>query len=218
MTSFACWRPRLGLAGARSNSADEFLLALKMLQQGDAKRSEMRGSWAGAMGLTQFLPSEFYKYAVDFDGDGRRDIWHSVPDALASAAKQLVGKGWTTGQRWAYEVRAPKSADCTLGVPEIRKPIGEWIRLGFVPVRGRRLSAAERATQASLLQPEGRLWAGVSHAQQLFRAQELQLLRSLCAVCRPGRDRIAGGAAVRDALGQGSSSCAPLRSRRCSAG
>ena len=85
---------------------DEFLTALKMLQDGHVKLADMRSSWAGAMGLTQFLPSEFYKHAVDFDGDGRRDIWTSVPDALASAATQLVGKGWQRGKRWAYEVRA----------------------------------------------------------------------------------------------------------------
>ena len=71
------------------------------------------------MGLTQFLPSEFYKYAVDFDGDGRADIWRSVPDALASAAKQLAGKGWRAGEPWAIEVRAPANADCSIGVPEV---------------------------------------------------------------------------------------------------
>ena len=85
----------------------ELLYALKMLEEGHIKLSEMRASWGGAMGLTQFLPSEFYKYGVDFDGDGRRDIWHSVPDALASAAKQLADKGWQPGRRWAYEVHAP---------------------------------------------------------------------------------------------------------------
>ena len=72
---------------------NEFLHVLKMLQDG-VPRSDLRSSWGGAMGLTQFLPSEFEKYAVDFDGDGRADLWHSVPDALASAAKQLAGKGW----------------------------------------------------------------------------------------------------------------------------
>ena len=93
---------------------EEFLYALKMLQEGHAKRSELRSSWAGAMGMTQFLPSEFYQHAVDFDGDSRRDIWNSVPDALASAAKQLVNKGWQPDRRWAYEVRAPKNIDCTI--------------------------------------------------------------------------------------------------------
>jgi lytic murein transglycosylase len=133
----------------------EFILALKILGDGAVTRKEMRSSWAGATGLTQFLPSEYYKHGIDLDGDGRTDIWNSVPDALASAAQQLVNKGWQKGLRWAYEVRAPANVDCTMGVPEVTKPIGEWLRAGFVPVRGERLSAAEQAQPASLLQPEG---------------------------------------------------------------
>jgi lytic murein transglycosylase len=133
----------------------EFLLALKMLEDGYVKLPEMKSSWAGAMGLMQFLPSEFYKYAVDFDGDGRRDIWHSVPDALASAAKQLVDKGWQRDLRWAYEVHAPADVDCTIGVPENTRPIGDWLKRGFVPAYGRTLSPGERAETASLLQPAG---------------------------------------------------------------
>ena len=133
----------------------EFILALKLINDGEVTRKDMRASWAGATGLTQFLPSEFYKHAVDFDGDGRKDIWHSVPDALASAAQQLVNKDWQPGLRWAYEVRPPANVDCTIGVPEVTKPIGEWLREAFVPVRGPKLGAAEQAQPASLLQPEG---------------------------------------------------------------
>ena len=144
-----------GFVGKRKDFfRNEFLQALKMLQDG-TPRADMRSSWGGAMGLTQFLPSEFYKYAVDFDGDGRADIWHSVPDALASAAKQLAGKGWQPGQPWAIEVRVPQNADCAIGVPEITMPIGEWLKQRFVPAHGRSLSAAELALPASLLQPEG---------------------------------------------------------------
>ncbi len=134
---------------------EELLLALKIVQEGHVAPADMRSSWAGATGLTQFLPSDFYRYAVDFDGDGRRDIWHSVPDALASAAKQLVGKGWQSGRRWAYEVRAPASVDCTTGVPEHVLPLGEWVKRGFVPAYGRKLAAAEISEPASLLQPAG---------------------------------------------------------------
>jgi lytic murein transglycosylase len=132
----------------------EFIAALKMVQDGYGSL-QMRSSWAGAMGLTQLLPSEFYKNAIDFDRDGRIDIFNSVPDALAITAKQLLSKGWQVGLRWAYEVRAPHGADCTQGVPEITRPIGEWIRAGFVPARNARLSAEEQAQPASLLQPEG---------------------------------------------------------------
>jgi len=133
----------------------EFILALKILGDGAVTRKEMRSSWAGATGLTQFLPSEYYKHGIDLDGDGKIDIWHSVPDALASAAQQLVNKGWQPGLRWAYEVRAPANVDCTVGVPEVTKPIGEWLRAGFSAVRAQKLSAKEQAEPASLLQPEG---------------------------------------------------------------
>ena len=133
----------------------ELIQALKLIGDGEVTRKDLRASWAGATGLTQFLPSELGKHGVDLDGDGRSDIWHSVPDALASAAQQLVNKGWQPGVRWAYEVRAPANADCTMGVPEVTKPIGQWLREGFVPVRGQKLGAAELAQPASLLQPEG---------------------------------------------------------------
>jgi lytic murein transglycosylase len=132
---------------------NEFLYALKMLQDG-VRRAQLRSSWGGAMGLTQFLPSEFYKYAVDFDGDGRADIWRSVPDALASAAKQLAAKGWQPGHSWAYEVRVPKEVDCTIAEPRRTAPVAEWIKHGYRPL-GRRPSAADLAATASLLMPEG---------------------------------------------------------------
>jgi lytic murein transglycosylase len=133
----------------------ELLYALKMLEEGHVKLADMRSSWGGAMGLTQFLPSEFYKYAVDFDGDGKKDIWRSVPDALASAAQQLVGKGWQRGTRWAYEVRAPQGVDCTIGVPEVTRPLGDWLKQGFVLAYGRKPTAVELNEPASLLLPEG---------------------------------------------------------------
>jgi lytic murein transglycosylase len=134
---------------------NELVYALKMLEDREVKLADMRSSWGGAMGLTQFLPSEFYKYGIDFDGDGKKDIWHSVPDALASAAQQLVGKGWKRGVHWAYEVRVPKTVDCTVGVPEVTHPVGEWLKAGYSPVQGRKPSASELAEPASLLLPEG---------------------------------------------------------------
>src|SRR5258708_39060279 len=134
---------------------DEFLLALKILDEGQVKLGDMTSAWAGAMGLTQFMPSDYVKYAVDFDGDGHPNIWTSVPDALASAAKQLAGKGWQRGLRWAYEVHPPANVDCTTGVPDNTLPIGEWLKRGCVPAYGRTLSAAERARPALLLRPPG---------------------------------------------------------------
>ncbi|MFA9388130.1 MAG: lytic transglycosylase domain-containing protein, partial [Methyloceanibacter sp.] len=92
--------------------------ALKILELGQATRAEMTSSWAGAMGHTQFLPGDFEDYAVDFDGDGRRDIWKSVPDALASAGNSLHSQGWDGNQPWAYEIDLPKGFDCTLQGPD----------------------------------------------------------------------------------------------------
>jgi len=133
----------------------EFILGLKMLGDGVVARKDFRASWGGAVGLTQFLPSEYYKHGVDLDGDGKVDLWHSVPDALGSAAKQLLDKGWQSGLRWAHEVKPPANVDCTTGVPEVTRLIGDWLRAGFVPVRGQKLGPAEQAEEASLLQPEG---------------------------------------------------------------
>jgi lytic murein transglycosylase len=132
----------------------ELLFALKMLQDG-IPRAKMRSSWGGAMGLTQLLPSEFYKYGVDFDGDGKVDIWTSIPDALASAAKQLADKGWQRGKAWATEVRIPSSADCTIADPENLMPVGDWLKQGYVPAHGGIMSDGQLAEPASLLMPAG---------------------------------------------------------------
>lgn len=145
-----------GFLGRRKDHfREEFLLALKIVQDGHVKPADMRASWAGAMGLTQFLPSEFYKHAVDFDGDGHADIWNSVPDALASAAKQLAAKGWRTGNDWAIEVRAPKNFDCSLAEPSVTAKVGEWLKRGFAPAGRRKISSAALAQEASVLMPEG---------------------------------------------------------------
>jgi lytic murein transglycosylase len=134
---------------------NEFLLALKIVNDGKISAAQMKSSWAGAMGLTQFMPSDYFKYAVDFNGDGRADIWNSVPDALASTAKQLVGEGWQRGIPWAYEVHPPANVDCTIGIPDNKLTVGDWLKGGFVPAYGRKVPADELANEASLVQPAG---------------------------------------------------------------
>jgi lytic murein transglycosylase len=171
---------------------NELLHALKMLQDG-VPRADMRSSWGGAMGLTQFLPSEFYKYAVDFDGDGRADIWRSVPDALASAAKQLAGKGWRAGEPWAIEVRAPANADCSIGVPEVTSQIGEWIKRGFAPAYGRKLTAAELSYDASLLQPEGNYGPSFLTPKNYYVLKDYNFSDLYVLFVGHLSDRIAGG-------------------------
>jgi lytic murein transglycosylase len=134
---------------------EEFLLALRIVQEGHVPLAAMRSSWAGAMGHPQILPSGFYKYAVDMDGDGKRDIWSSVPDALGTIANHLVELGWQRGQRWAYEVRVPPNTDCTIAQPEVKQPLGTWLKQGYVPAHGRKFASAELAEEASLLMPAG---------------------------------------------------------------
>ncbi len=169
----------------------EFIAALKMLQDG-TPRADMRASWGGALGLTQFLPTEYYKYAVDFDRDGRADIFRSVPDALASAAKQLAAKGWQAGEAWAYEVRAPQNADCSVGTPDVTMPIGDWLKRGFVPAKGRKLSAKELLLRASLLQPEGSYGPSFLTAKNYFVIKEYNFSDLYVLFVGHLADRIAG--------------------------
>ena len=115
---------------------NELLHALKMLQDGVRTRETLTSSWAGAMGLPQLMPSEFYTLAYDLDGDGRKDIWGSVADALGSAANQLRAKGWVPNQSWGYEVRLPRDISCLSEGPDNAKPIREWVKAGVVRVSG----------------------------------------------------------------------------------
>ncbi len=175
----------------------EFLMALKLIEDGRVRRADMKSSWGGAMGLTQFLPSEFYRHAVDFDGDGRADLFASVPDALASAARQLAAKGWQRGGRWAYEVRVPPDFDCTLGVPETAGPVHEWLARGLALVHPQTLSADALAQEASVLQPEGRLGPAFLAPKNYFVLKDYNFSDLYVLFVGNLSDRIAGGGAFR---------------------
>ncbi|MHA1554617.1 MAG: lytic murein transglycosylase [Alphaproteobacteria bacterium] len=115
---------------------DELVAALRIIQEGDITVAGMRSSWAGAMGQPQFLPTLFHHYAVDFDGDGRRDIWGSVPDSLASIANFLRQEGWRPERGWGLEVRLPASVACTLAGPKQGRPMVEWAEHGVTTADG----------------------------------------------------------------------------------
>jgi membrane-bound lytic murein transglycosylase B len=117
---------------------DELLSALQILQTKNVPRQRFLGSWAGAMGQTQFMPSSFLKYAVDFDNDGRPDIWTSVPDALASIANYLAKQGWQPDLPWGFEVIVPRGFDFAAS----RDSFAEWAARGFVRADGAKLPAA----------------------------------------------------------------------------
>lgn len=148
----------------------ELIAALKMLQMG-VPRSDMKSSWAGAMGLTQAMPTEYLKYAIDGDGDGKIDIWRSVADALAFTARQLEGKGWARGERWGYEVIAPPRSDCSLEGPPDARPIADWARMGFRRADGKPFSRDVLKQSAYLMMPGG------AYGPAFLAAQNFQVIR-----------------------------------------
>ncbi|MNF52831.1 Membrane-bound lytic murein transglycosylase B precursor [compost metagenome] len=132
----------------------QLLAVLQILQHGDITPERLVGSWAGAMGQTQFMPTTYNEHAVDFDGDGRRDLWTSSADALASAAHYLQASGWQKGQPWGYEVRLPQAFDYSLADPEVRRSLAEWTALGIEPLTPPSQQLASE-TMATLLLPAG---------------------------------------------------------------
>ena len=113
-----------------SFARQQLITALKILQRGDISVEAMNGSWAGAMGHTQFIPTTYQAYAVDYDGDGKRNIWADVPDALASTASYLKHSNWQAGQTWGYEVTLPKGLNPKKYSERTLKSLGEWQKLG----------------------------------------------------------------------------------------
>ncbi|GAB4539404.1 MAG: lytic murein transglycosylase [Roseibium sp.] len=134
----------------------EVVAALKILQNGDVSRQTMKSSWGGAMGQPQFLPSSYLKYAVDFDGDGRRNIWTSEVDTMASIAHYLSEHGWVTGRDWGYEVVLPETVSCTREGPDNRQKISDFVREGVRRVSGRPFPDHELNRPGNILLPAGR--------------------------------------------------------------
>jgi lytic murein transglycosylase len=128
--------------------------ALRIIERGDQRVDEMVGDWAGEFGGLQFTASDYLKNAVDFDGDGRRDLIHSVPDTIASGANFLVSLGWQRGQPWIQEVRVPSNLPWQEADVAIQHPVSQWIAWGVKPASG---ALASGDMQASLILPMGRL-------------------------------------------------------------
>jgi membrane-bound lytic murein transglycosylase B len=131
----------------------QLLYALQILDEGHVSPDAMTGSWAGAMGHMQFIPSTFIGHAVDHTGDGRKDIWSSLPDALSSAANFLSSLGWHPGESWGREVQLPGDFDLTLAGLDTRKAPAEWSALGVRRPGGSALP--EAGTRGSILLPQG---------------------------------------------------------------
>ena len=116
---------------------EELLTALRIISDGHVSANNMTGSWAGAMGHTQFMPSSFMRYAVDYNGDGRKDIWNSVQDALGSTANYLHEHKWRPGETWGYEIKLPSGFDYAGARQLERAPLGQWQAMGIQRVSGK---------------------------------------------------------------------------------
>jgi peptidoglycan lytic transglycosylase B len=131
----------------------ELMTALRILNEKHITVKNMKGSWAGAMGQAQFMPSSFINFSVDYDGDGRRDIWKTKPDVFASAANYLSKSGWRYDQTWGREVKLPKGFDVSLASLKIKKPMADWQAMGVRKISGADLP--NRQLMGSLVQPKG---------------------------------------------------------------
>jgi lytic murein transglycosylase len=140
LTTLACYGPR-----RRDYFTGELMATLKIVQDGDIDPSYLRGSWAGAFGHTQFMPSTFQRLAVDGDGDGRRDVMNSIPDAVASTANFLKKAGWSSALPWGYEVRLPAGFNAGLAGRKNKKPVATWATMGVTRVDGRPLTGSYAA-------------------------------------------------------------------------
>lgn len=139
----------------RKFARSQLVAAMKIVQNGDVSAANLRGSWAGAMGHTQFIPTSYLTWAVDIDGDGRRNIWESVPDALASAANLLKKNGWRSGKTWGYEVKVPAGFN-PASVGTKSRPLKQWQSYGIRRVGGKPFPRpSERANLKILAGPKG---------------------------------------------------------------
>jgi membrane-bound lytic murein transglycosylase B len=186
----------LAAAGRRRAWAEgEIYAALKMIASGEVTRAQLKGSWAGAMGQTQFIPTSYLSTAVDEDGDGKRDIWTSDADALASAASLLAKGGWVRGGAWAVEVILPPRFDHSLAETEKRRPSG-WEQAGVRRADGRAWTGVDAASDAQLLLPSGATGPAFLVLPNHFAIRKYN--NSIAYALGVGllADRIAGGGAL----------------------
>lgn len=171
----------------------ELLAALEIVERGLAPVGAMKSSWAGALGQPQFMPTSFLKHAVDFDGDGRVDIWKSTPDVLASIANYLVHYGWIKGRGWGFEVTVPESVSCSLEGPDQGKKISQWADMGIKRVGGKPFPASELKAEGFLLMPAGRSGPAFVATPNFYVLKQYNTSDLYALFIGHGADRIAHG-------------------------
>jgi lytic murein transglycosylase len=173
---------------------DEFLATLEILERGDVAPDRLKGSWAGAFGPTQFMPTSFRRYAVDFDGDGRRDVVDSIPDVIASTANNLRKDGWVSGQTWGYEVVVPKGFNYLLADRSRQLTLAEWERLGVRRVGNQPFARA--TDRAYLLVPAGVRGPGFLMLNNFRVIMKYNPAEAYALAIGHLADRMRGGAAI----------------------
>jgi lytic murein transglycosylase len=172
----------------------ELLAALEIVQKGYIDIGAMKSSWAGALGQPQFMPSSYLEHAVDFDGDGRRDIWGSVSDTLASIAHYLEQYHWERGRGWGYEVKVPASVPCSLEGPGRERTVAEWTAMGIRRVGGEAFPAAEEKRKTFLLMPAGRFGPAFIVTPNFYVLKEYNNSDLYALFIGHAADRMEGGA------------------------
>jgi membrane-bound lytic murein transglycosylase B len=182
----------LAYEGRRKAFAEEQLIAaLKILQAGDTTPNQMIGSWAGAMGHTQFIPTSYQSYAVDFTGDGRRDVWSDTPtDALASAANYLSHAGWQRGAPWGVEIRLPASFNYSLADDSRRRQVSDWRAMGVTTISG---TALPDHGAAAIIAPAGARGPAFAVYQNFYVIKKYNNATAYAMGVGHLGDRIAGG-------------------------
>ena len=173
----------------------EVLAALKIVERGFATPEMMKVSWAGAMGQPQFLPSSYLDHAVDFDGDGTRDIWNSVPDTLASIANYLTHFGWESGRSWGAEVIVPDTVSCALEGPDQGKPLSDWAGAGIARADGKPFAKGEAGKEQMLMALAGRSGPMFLATPNFYVIKNYNISDAYALFIGHVADRINGGAA-----------------------
>lgn len=169
----------------------ELIAALQIVERGEAEPAAMRASWAGALGQPQLLPSDFLRSGMDFDGDGKRDIWRSAPDALATMANFIRSKGWMADRPWGVEASVPTSVSCALEGPEKGKTAAEWTKLGVTTIGGGKLPGDSQIR--FLLMPAGRYGPAFIVSENFYTMKEYNNSDLYALFVGNVADRISGG-------------------------
>ena len=181
----------------RDYARGQLVAAFKILQKGIRKPDNFTGSWAAAMGHTQFIPTSYISYAVDWTGDGKRDIWGSKEDALASTANYLAKAGWQRDRPWGWEVKLPKGFDRALIGRAHWRPVSQWVKLGIKPALGDNFNAPQ--AEAFVMIPQGIEGPAFLVTKNFLAIMDYNLSHSYAIAVGHLGDRIRGGGGIQAA-------------------